>query len=76
MRALVFIYMIEEVAHAHAQNAPLEWFPSTPGLGIVLRLLNKVCWLCIQRSTFMVMFIPGHMYDCMQGWPISRGSGG
>ena len=23
IRALVFVYIIEEVAHAHAQNAPL-----------------------------------------------------
>ena len=26
MRALIFLYIIEKVAHAHAQNAPLEWF--------------------------------------------------
>ena len=34
MRALLFVYIIEDVAHAHAQNAPLEWFSSTPGLGV------------------------------------------
>ena len=28
---LVFVYIIEEVVmHVHAQNAPLEWFSSTP----------------------------------------------
>ena len=32
MRALVFVKIIEYVAHAHAQNAPLEWFSSTPGM--------------------------------------------
>ena len=25
MRALIFAYIIEEVAHTHAQNTPLEW---------------------------------------------------
>ena len=25
MRALVSVYIIEEVAQAHAQNEPLEW---------------------------------------------------
>ena len=38
MRAFVFV-IIEEVAHAHAQNAPLEWFLSTTGLRVVARLL-------------------------------------
>ena len=33
-RAVIFAYVIEEVAHAHAQNAPLKWFSSTPGLGV------------------------------------------
>ena len=28
MRALVFVYIIEEVAHTHAQNAPLQWLSS------------------------------------------------
>ena len=32
MRALVFVYIIEEVAHA--QCALLEWFLSTPTLGV------------------------------------------
>ena len=36
MRALVFVYIIEKVAHTHAQNAPLEWFSFTPRL-----LLNQ-----------------------------------
>ena len=37
MRAHVFVYIIEEVAHAHAQNTPLEWFLSTPGLRVMPR---------------------------------------
>ena len=40
MRALIFVYIIEEVAHAHVQYAPLEWFSSTPGLGVVPQLLR------------------------------------
>ena len=46
MRALIFvyIYIIEEVAHSHAQSTALEWFSSTPGLVVVLRLLSKICW--------------------------------
>ena len=36
MRALVFVNIIEEVARAHAQVAPLEWFLSTPGLRVLL----------------------------------------
>ena len=47
MRAPIFVYIIEEVAHAHAQNAPLEWFSATPGLGVMPRLLSKNCWLLI-----------------------------
>ena len=39
MRALVFVCNIEEVAHAHAQKAPLEGFLSIPGLGIVSKML-------------------------------------
>ena len=30
----LFVYIIV-VAHAHALNAPLEWFWSTPGLAVV-----------------------------------------
>ena len=44
----VCFHNIEEVAHAHVQNAPLEWFSSTPGLGVVLRLQSEICWLRIQ----------------------------
>ena len=47
MRALVFVKIVEEVAHTHAPNAPLEWFSSTPGLGVMLRLLSEICWLRI-----------------------------
>ena len=46
--ALVFDYIKEEGAHAHAQNAPLEWFSATPGLGVMQRLLSKIWWLCIR----------------------------
>ena len=38
--ALVFVYIIEEAGLTHAQNTPIEWFLSTPGLGVVLRLLT------------------------------------
>ena len=44
-KALIFVYIIGEVAHAHAQNAPIEWFLSTSGLGVVPRLLSAVLWL-------------------------------
>ena len=37
-----------------AQNAPLEWFSSTPGLGVMPRLLSEICWLCIRWSTFVI----------------------
>ena len=42
MRALVFVYIIKEVAHAHAQKATIEWLSSTPGLGVMLRLLSEM----------------------------------
>ena len=48
MRILVFVYIVGEIVYAHVQNAPLEWFLSIPGLGVVPRLLSKICWLCIQ----------------------------
>ena len=48
MRAPVFVYIIEQVAYAHAQNVPLEWFLSTTGLGAVARLLSEICWLRIR----------------------------
>ena len=52
MKALIFVYnnIIEKVAHTHAQNAPLEWFSSRPGLEVVSRPLSKICWL-YQRNT-------------------------
>ena len=31
MRAIIFVYIIEKVAHAHAKNAHFEWFSPTPG---------------------------------------------
>ena len=42
MRALVFVHSIVEVAHAHVQKAPIEWFSSTPGRGVVRRLLSEI----------------------------------
>ena len=50
MRALIFVYIIEEFAHAHVNIIPLEWFSSTPGPGVVPRLLSEICWLCIHNS--------------------------
>ena len=44
MRPLVFVYILEEVAHTHARNAPQEWFSSTSGLGVTQRLLSEICW--------------------------------
>ena len=39
MRAPVFIYIyIEEVAHTHVQNAPIEWFSSTPRPEVMQKL--------------------------------------
>ena len=65
MGALVFVYISEELAHSHAQNAPLEWFKSEPGLGVVPRLLSEICWLHIRRSTFvihrLVLYLTFHM---------------
>ena len=43
MRAVVFVYIIGEVAHAHAQNTALRGFSSTPGLGVMPRLLREIC---------------------------------
>ena len=47
MRALIFVYVREEVVHAQVQNAPLDWLLSKTGLGVVSRLLSKICWLRI-----------------------------
>ena len=46
MRALIFVYIIN--IHAHAQNAPFDWLLSSPGLGVVPRLLSEICWLHIR----------------------------
>ena len=48
MRAIAFVNIIEEVAHAHVQNAPLEWFLSTTRLGVVPRPLSENGRLCIR----------------------------
>ena len=48
MRALILVYIIEEVAHVHVQDAPLQWFSSLPELEVVQRLLSKICWLRIR----------------------------
>ena len=47
-RNLVFFDIIEEVAHANAQNAPLEWFSSASGQAVMPRLLSEICWLRIR----------------------------
>ena len=39
MRALIFVYIVEEVVHAHVQNAPLEWFSSTAAQALERGLL-------------------------------------
>ena len=44
----IFVYIIEEVAHAHVQNVPLEWFSSIPAIGVVPRLLSQICWLRVR----------------------------
>ena len=48
IRALIFVYIIEDVAHAHVQNTPLERFLSILGLGVMSRLLSEICWLRVQ----------------------------
>ena len=40
MRALLFVNIIEKVAHAHVQNAHIERFLSTLGLGVVARYVE------------------------------------
>ena len=40
IRTFVLIYIIEKVADAHAQNTTLEWFSSSPGLGVEPRRLS------------------------------------
>ena len=42
MRALIYVNIIKEVAHAHVQNTPLELFSSTTGLAAVERDLLVV----------------------------------
>ena len=34
VKTVIFVDSIDEVAHTHAQNAPLEQFLSIPGLGV------------------------------------------
>ena len=34
----ISVYVMEEDALTHAQNAPLEWNSSTPGQGVMRRL--------------------------------------
>ena len=46
MRALEFVYIEEEVAHAHAQNAPPEWFSSTP--------LDRSCAEAVEQDQLVV----------------------
>ena len=47
MRTMVFVHIIEEVAHANVRNTPLEWFSSAPGQGVVPRLLSERSAGCI-----------------------------
>ena len=51
MRALIFVYIIEEVTHAHAQTAPHEWFLSIPGLEVMPRLLSEIGILFVSTYT-------------------------
>ena len=46
MGALVYVYIMGEVVHAHAHNAQID--SSKTGLGVVSKLLSKSCWLRIQ----------------------------
>ena len=39
-RDLIFVYIMEEVAHAHAQNAPLDWFLTTPVQDLLVAYLS------------------------------------
>ena len=55
MMAIVFVCIIEEVAPAHLQNTPCGWFLSTPGLGVVPRLLSKMCWFHVVTTA-----VPGY----------------
>ena len=47
MRALIFVYIIEEVAHVHVPNTTLEWLSSKTGVGVMPGLLSEICWLRI-----------------------------
>ena len=42
MRTVFFVYIVEEVAHSHVQNTPLERFLSIPGLVVFSRLLSRI----------------------------------
>ena len=42
------VHVFTEVPHTHVQNAPLEWFLSSPRLGPVARLLSETWWLHIR----------------------------
>ena len=46
------------VAHAHVQNAPLEWLTSKTNLRVMSRLLSENCWLHIRWSTFVAKLNP------------------
>ena len=60
MRTLVLVYIIEEAAHALAQNAPLQWLSSNTGLGVVHRLLSEICWLRIWWSRSVILLSKFH----------------
>ena len=62
MRALIYVYITEEVAHAHAKNAPLEWFSSTPRLGVVL-----IVWLRIfDRHSWSIVPLDSNLPDFLE----------
>ena len=51
MRALLFVYIIEEVSHTHKQNAPPALFSP-----VVPRLLSEICWLRIWWLHIMLCY--------------------
>ena len=48
MRTLANVYIIEDVADAHAQKSPLERFLAIPGLRAVFMQLSEIWCLLIR----------------------------
>ena len=70
------VYTREQVAHQHAQSAPLELFMSAAILSIMSRLLSEIYWLCIRCDC-----ISGHsnteslrLLFIVQEYIVSRGT--